>query len=125
MLPAAMVAAMEFLAEQPSRFDLLTALMPFYKEAVEEAARPLRELVQKYFPGETVFVLPPERVLQMSTDDREQYKHLMTGYASDEAVEAMLNIMNGSSDDAKRRVLEQAVLTPLVGVHIDQLVMSV
>jgi hypothetical protein len=124
MLPSAMVAGMEFLSEDPSRFDLLTMLMPFYKATAEELARPLRELVQKYFPGESVLLLPHERLWHMSAEDREQYKRLVTGYPSGEAVEAMRNIMNGSSDDAKRSVLAQAIFTPLVGAHLDQIILS-
>jgi hypothetical protein len=121
ILPSAIVAAFEFIGNDPTRLDLVTALLPFLRAAMEEEVAPIRELTQKYFPNREEIFLTQEDLEVLLPEDRACYKQLTAKYFTPEMREAMQSLEEDSSDDDKRRLMEQAVLTPLFSTHIEQL----
>lgn len=121
ILPAAMISALEFIVEDPSRFDLLTTLLPFFRNAVEEEIRPLRQLTQKYFPDRNEVFLSSKDLDVMSNEDYGRYEELTAKYFSPQIKQAMHNLVDSSSDEQKRHVMTQTILMPPFATHVDEL----
>lgn len=125
ILPVAVIAAIEFIGDDPLRVDLLTALLPCLRAATEEEVAPLRELARRYFPNrEEVFLTQQEDLDLLTPEDRVIYEQLTAKYLTPEMREAMRSLNEASSDDERRRLMEQAVLTPLFSTHVEQLSLS-
>lgn len=121
ILPGAVVAAFEFIGNDPTRFDLITALLPFLRTATEEAAAPFRKLARKYFPNREEIFLTREDLEVLSPEDRASYQQLTAKYLTPEVHEAMQSLEEDASDDDRRRLMERSVLTPLFSTHVEQL----
>jgi hypothetical protein len=121
ILPGAVVAAFEFIGNDPTRFDLITALLPFLRAATEEAAAPFKELARKYFPNREEIFLTREDFEVLSPEDRASYQQLTAKYFTPEVYEAMQSLGEDASDDDRRWLMERSVLTPLFSTHVEQL----
>ena len=119
ILPEAMIAALGYIVEDPTRFDLITALLPFFRSVMGEEVVPLRELARKYFPDQDEIFLTPEKLDLLSTEDRAIYSRLTEKYYSPLMREVMHRLEEDSSDDDKRRLMEQTFLAPLFGAHLE------
>jgi hypothetical protein len=120
MLSIATVAALEFIVDDPTRFDLFIELVPHIKRLLEAEVRQIRDLVSPYFPEEDKLILSPEERNLLASEDRRAYEQLMEKY-----IPVQMKRLEFASEQEQREILEEAALSPFFGSQLDEISLQV
>ncbi|MEU6992700.1 hypothetical protein ABZ953_18850 [Streptomyces sp. NPDC046465] len=116
LIASGTVAAMEFIAGETDRLDLLAELLPHLREATEEQAAPVREFVIRHVPRHgSGFLLSRDEIASLDSERTEEYFRLL-------GVEDRAEVEAGLSGDAdhQRRFLVRVILRPFFAGSLEQ-----
>ncbi|MFF1376231.1 hypothetical protein [Streptomyces sp. NPDC058308] len=111
------VAALEFIAGETGRLDLLAELLPHLREATEERAAPVREFVTRHVPRHgNGFILSRDELASLGSERTEEYFQLL-------GIEDRAEVQDGLSggdEDRRRRFLVRVILRPFFAGTLEQ-----
>ncbi|MEU7576296.1 hypothetical protein AB0B50_01645 [Streptomyces sp. NPDC041068] len=111
------VGALEFIAIETERLDLLADLLPHLREVTDERARPAREFVMSRFPRHgRGFLLDADEHASLGAQETAEYHRLL-------GIEDRAEIEGGLSrgdDEEKRQFLVRVVLRPFFAGALEQ-----
>lgn len=113
VLPRAVTCAMGFVMEDPTRFDLLTSLLPDLRNMLDDQVAPIRDLVHRYFPGRHDLLLASAERETMTPEDRAAYEGFLVTYTPDEA-------LHSTEPADPYAFLESMVSNPLLNASIER-----
>ncbi|MFG2986357.1 hypothetical protein ACGFYQ_34750 [Streptomyces sp. NPDC048258] len=118
LLASATVSAVEFIAVDTSRLDILVDLLPYVRESTSSRAAPATEFVAHRFPRHTGgFLLDPDELAALSPEELHQYRSLL-GIGDRDEIETGLT---RGDDDERRRFLVRIILRPLFSVNLGRI----
>jgi hypothetical protein len=121
VLGPAIIAALEFITDDPSRLDLLTDLMPYTRAETDRRKNAVYDFVEGLIPGQRDY-LTARQLKALPRPKRQAYLTLM---GADRADEMEKRMRSGEADDAAtREYLSSVVLSPVFAETFQDLLTS-
>ena len=122
VLAPGIVAALEFIADDPSRLDVLTDLLPYARAETDRRKNAVYDFVERLIPGQRDYLTPR----QLNTLPRAQRLEYLTLMGADRNEEMEARLAKGEVDDAAHReFFTSVVLTPIFAETFQDLLTEV
>lgn len=116
MLSSAALAAQEYIAEDPSRLDLITDLTPYLRVEIARRREPVDRFLAQRFPGRRE-LLTMEEVHRLPGDEREEYARLL-------GVDLLFQAKEAAGRVAHRAALIRVMLSPVLDGEMQRILME-